>query len=205
MLPALLAAVGDAEVVIDPDPDATRSPWRCYREALERTPDDATHRVVVQDDATVSRNFRAALDAAVSARPDSVLALFHGGSPRENLSRLSLAKARGHVWARLNSRRWVPVVALVWPARLVCEVVCWVAEQNYPDAFRADDEIVGRALRALGEPVLACVPSLVQHDDVNPSLVSQRARAGRDPARVAAFWIGDDDPMLLDWGSGDAA
>lgn len=204
LLPALLAAIGDAEVVTDPEPDGRPHPWRTYREALDSTPDDATHRMILQDDITPCRNFPAALAAAVEARPGSVLALFHGGNPRENAPLLDRALAAGETWVRLNSRRWIPAVALVWPVRLVCPVVCWVEEQNYPGAFRADDEIIARALRALGEDVLACVPSIVQHEDVVPSVTGQRARGGVDRGRVAAHWIGDQDPLGLDWTAGAA-
>lgn len=205
MLGPLLARLGPAEVVTDPAPDDRASPWRTYNEALDRTPDDATHRCILQDDVTLPDRFREALDLAIASRPDNVLALFHGGSPRENLMSLQRAAASGATWVRLNSRRWVPAVALVWPKRLVCEIVCWVADQQFPPVYRADDEVLGRALRALGETALACVPSIVQHADEVPSLVGDRARAGRDPARVAAFWIGETDPVSIPWHSGDGA
>lgn len=206
LLDDLLAAVGDAVVVTDPEPQGAMNPWRTYRACLETAADlpDIGNVAVLQDDVTPCRRFRDALEAAVAARPNRVLALFHGGAPRENLSALARAHAAGETWVELNSHRWVPAVAVVWPIRLVCPVVCWVEEQDFPRGLRADDEILGRALRDLDEPVLACVPSIVQHEDAVPSLMGMRARAGGDPARVAAFWVGDADPLDLDWTAGAA-
>lgn len=206
LLPALLDAVGDAIVVTDPEPQGAANPWRCYAACLEAASDlpDVGTVAVLQDDVTPCAGFRDVLERAVAARPDRVLALFHGGAPRENLAGLARAWAAGETWVALNSRRWIPAVALVWPVRLVCPVVCWAAEQDFPRGFRADDEILSRALRALGEPVLACVPSIVEHDDRVPSLMGTRARGGEDRARVAAYWVGDNDPLDLDWTTGAA-
>ena len=50
--------------------------------------------------------------------------------------------------------------------------------------------------------MLACVPSIVQHEDIAPSVAGQKARAGVDDTRVAAHWIGDRDPLELDWNAG---
>lgn len=199
MAEALAARLPEAELVVDPEPDGVRNPWRTYREALDSTPAWATHRVIVQDDVTLCRRFGEALEAAVGAQPDRVIVLFHGGQPREDLIYLDRGIAAGRPLVELRSRRWVPVVANVYPARVVCPIVCWTVEQDWPQLFRADDEVIGRALRALNEPVLAAAPSLVQHEDVVPSLIGRRARAGEDPARVAHRFCGDADPMLLDW------
>ncbi len=206
LLPDLLLALGDAIVIPDIDPQGFPHPWRCYQACLEAASDlpHATHACILQDDVTPCRAFREALAAAVAARPDRVLVLFHGGAPRQNVLRLTRALASGETWVELAASPWVPAVAVVWPIRLVCPVVCWVEEQEYPRGFKADDEIIGRALRAFDETVLVCVPSIIQHEDVVPSLAGQKARGGADPNRVAAYWIGDGDPLELDWDSGAA-
>lgn len=186
-----LAAAAAAEIVYDPEPNSRfPSPWRTYRAALECTPADATHRLIIQDDVELCDGFSAAAAAAVASRPDSVLVLFHGGQPRVNVPALNRALATGNPWAVLDRAQWVPVVALVWPVRLIEPFLAFVDAQAWPPAFRADDEIVGRGLRALGEQPLACVPSLVQHPDVTPSLVGRRARGGADLGRVAAHYTG---------------
>lgn len=205
LLSGLLAAVPSATVVVDPDPNGPPSPWRSYAACLEAAADGGlTHALVVQDDVTLCYGFGSVLHEVVASRPARVLALWHGGQPRENLAAIDGAAARGEGWAAYRSRRWVPTVALVWPARLVCPAVCWASEQRWPERVRADDEIVGRALTALHEPVLISVPSLVQHDDTVPSLVGRRHKAGLDPARVAHRYIGGGDPLTIDWASGAA-
>lgn len=152
---------------------------------------------------TPCRDFAAAVHAAAASQSDHVLALFHGGQPRENMHILAAALHAGKAWARIGTLRWVPAVALVWPRDAIRPVLDWVEEQNYPVQFRADDEIIGRALRATGvREVLAAVPSIVQHDDVVPSLLGQRAKAGADTGRVAAHWVGDADAVRLPWEAG---
>lgn len=189
-----------AEVVRDPEPDGDRHPWRTYRLALERTPEWATHRLIVQDDALPCVSFPALLRAAVEAQPDRLLALCVCGRPTLCARDALAANARGDAWIVLRRNQWVPVIALVWPARLVRPALEWVAGQSWPREFYADDEIVGRIARGLGETVLATVPSLVQHEDVTPSLIGKRHRAGGDPGRVAALF--HPDPGLIDWSRG---
>lgn len=204
LIPALLARLRglDVEVVSDPEPDSYRNAWRCYRECLMTTPDDATHRVILQDDTTPCRDFKRALEEAILARPDRVLVLFHGGRPEENMMGLKLAWDRGHAWARLVSRRYVPVVAVVWPARLVCPLVCWVDEMQFPRGLTADDEIVMRALIAFDEWPLACVPSIVEHEDVVPKVHAETiVQRGQDPGRRAWLWA--LEAPRGHWDSGD--
>lgn len=196
---ALAGAIGDAEVVYDEDESGFPSPWRCYRVALERTPSWATHRLVVQDDATVCRNFAAAAELAVSAQPDGLVVFWHGGQPRENLLAIDRSLAAGCPWAPLNPQRWIPVVAVSWPADLIEPALEFVDEQGWPPQFRADDEIVGRIARHLGVDVCATVPSLVEHEDEVPSLVGKRTAHGRDKGRVAAHFIDAGDPLEISW------
>lgn len=211
LLPALLERLGDdAEVVTDPDPDAaTPSPWRCYRECLLRGLDLAdqgvTHLMVVQDDAHPCERFREAAGLAVEARPLNPLCLFVPGALRQAARRVQHS-AGSRAWVPLDRHLWVPVVALVWPVPLIAPTLEWVERRNWPEAFRADDEIVGRAMQALRQQVLASAPSLVQHPDLVPSLVGRRARAGRDAGRIAACFAGPDcDPVTgIDWHTGAA-
>jgi hypothetical protein len=188
--------------VWDPDPGGDPSAWRTYRAALERTPVGVSHRLVVQEDAEPCPGFVAAVGRAVRARPDRLLCFFHGGQPRENVRRIFAAARRGEAWAVLDPARWVPTVALFWPAGLVTEALAYVDAQSWPGRFRADDEIVGRFVRALDVRVLASVPSLVEHPDLVPSLLGRRAAGGRNPDRVACCWIGECDAASIDWETG---
>lgn len=166
------------------------------------TPDDATHRLIVQDDALLCDSFAEALTEAVESRPDHVLVLYHGGHPQENLPAINLAWARGDAWARLVSRRFLPVVAVVWPTRLVCPVACWVDAMQFPAGLTADDEILMRAMIAFDEWALACVPSLVQHENAVPKVHAESiVQRGDDPLRRAHLWT--QEPPRGHWGTGD--
>lgn len=208
IVPALVDAIGGhVEVVSDPAPDDPfPSPWRTYAHALERTPIRATHRVILQDDVFVCRDFARAVEDAVAARPDRLLSLFVAGAPAEHARAVRQACQADHPWCELDYMRWCPAVALVWPIRLIPACLEFVEAQRWPDAFRADDEIIGRFLRQARERPLATVPSLVEHPDVEPSLVGDRTAAGRDHGRVAACFIHPDcDPTSIDWAPGPGA
>ncbi|MFL5309675.1 MAG: hypothetical protein ACJ79H_04385 [Myxococcales bacterium] len=186
----LMRKLPGVDVVFDPEPDGFPSPWRTYRLALERTPPEATHRLVVQDDVVLCEGFVPAARHAARLRPDDVLVLWHGGQPRENLPALRAAGQTGSPFAPLSRARWVPAIANIWPVPVLRAFLAWAEEQGFPERLRADDEIIGRGLRGLGLQAYAVVPSLVEHPDVVPSLLGRRARAGHDKGRVAAVYTG---------------
>jgi hypothetical protein len=184
LIPQLVDRLGgNVEVVTDPDPDNPQaSPLRCYLECLRRTPAAATHRVVVQDDAYPADDFQARLAALVGERPDDMLALFvPGASPHRGVM----------MGARLVTS-WVPTVALVWPVARAAEFVAAEAEKvSTPRRPRTgDDGPVGKWATAGRVAVWAPVPSIVEHPDVEPSLIGRKAMAGRNRMRVAAFYDG---------------
>lgn len=192
-----------ASITWDPDPDGFPSAWRTYRHALESRPTGITNLGIIQDDATPCRGFTKAVSRAVRARPDRLIALFVSGQARDHAAELWAAGKRGDDWALLRSDRWFPAVATVWPVTLIEPFLAFVDEQNWPVQFRADDEIIGRFLRHARIDALATVPSLVQHDDMVPSLLGKRARYGDDPGRMVSCGVPDDcDPALIDWKQG---
>ena len=193
---------GEVEIVWDPEPEGVPSPWRTFRHLIETKPASATHRVQIQDDAVVCDGFRDAVLAAVAAQPARLLCLFVGGAPYPHARAVMEACRRDHAWAQLDYAYWCPVIGTVWPAALARELGPYVDAQEWPRTFRSDDEIVGRFIRGIGHRPLATVPSLVEHEDVHESLIGKRALAGADLARVAACYIGDGDPALIDWTAG---
>lgn len=124
-----------------------------------------------------------------------------GNPPRHRLA-VQKACERGSSWAELEYAHWLPAVAVGWPAWIAREFVAWVDAQNYPPRFVADDEIAGRFLRSRGIDPLATVPSLVDHDDVVPSIMSRRQRHGQDPGRRAFVYVDRDcdcNASSIDW------
>jgi hypothetical protein len=189
------------DVVSDPQPDGPRATWRTYRRALETTPSTASHRVIIQDDVELCRSFPTVLERAIAARPDRFLVLCVCGDPMPSKMAVLKAHQDGRTFAELNHDRWVPTIALVWPAAMIQPALEFVDAQPWPQAFKADDEIVMRIAVGLKIRPLATVPSLVEHPDRVESVKRKRkAFAGRDRGRVAALFMPDDvDPLELVW------
>jgi hypothetical protein len=186
----------------DPTPEERPSAWRTYRHALETAPPDATHRLIVQDDAAVCQHFEQAAQSAVAAtQPGSLLCLFVPGALHAHTSAIDAACMSDRTIALLPPGSWVPVVATCWPTEAIPAALEWVDAQGWPEGFNADDEIVGRLTRALALPVHATVPSLVDHPDDVVSIVGSRTPMfGANRDRVAHCYVGDDaDPRSITW------
>lgn len=182
----------DVEIVTDPDPDAKLpSPLRTYTLACKTTPDDATHRLVIQDDALPCQHFASKALAALGERPEDLVAFFAPGAAPHR-SAILRAIHKGETWARLHCL-WYPTVALCWPADLARAFAAWAEDElRKPggEPFRGDDGPVGEWCQRIGKrEVWATVPSLVQHPDVERSLIGRPNRAGANRARVAAAFI----------------
>lgn len=191
----------DVQVAVDPLPAGKPAAWRAYRLALESTPPDATHRLIVQDDAEPCADFALLLERAIAAEPDRLLVLCVCGLPAELARAVNLARHEGRAWAELRSPRWIPAIALLWPTPLIPEALDWIDRQTtWPRDFLADDEILMRTMAGLGETPLATVPSLVQHPDRVVSVIGKRKPLdGANPGRVAAWYDPAPDPLLVDY------
>lgn len=201
LLPSLIERLDvEPEIVGDPNPeDRFPSPWRTYRECLYAPPSSATHLLVLQDDVIPCRNLVAA--CALLARPDPVC-LFLGGAPVRTAVLAKKALARGERFVPVHRAEWVPVVAVLWPVEAAQACLDWTSVNRLPGDPnpRSDDAVVGSWARREKVAIWATVPSLVQHADVEPSLIGRRARAGRSLWRVAFSWIGEEqDPLQIDW------
>jgi len=184
------------EVVTDPDPDGQPSAIRCYLECLRRTPPEATHRLVLQDDVELARDFDARAAAAVAELPGDVIAFFvpkfalHGKWMRE-------AHEVGKRWCALpSSANWAPAVATCWPVELVGDFLDYATAHVARRRARGlhttgDDPVIGAWKRARSRTIWATVPSLVQHPDVGYSLVKLRDYNGQNLARRAAVFADD--------------
>lgn len=176
-------------LIPDPDPDsAVRSPLRTYRACLEAVRQDATHLVVIQDDAMPVDRFSSRLRVAVEERPADVLVLFMPGAGAHRGAMLRAAH-QGQRWTRVP-RTWLPLVAVAWPVELAADFLRWMNGNGYADTnrHRADDGVAGRWAAKRRVTAWATVPSLVQHPDTSPSLIGRRHASGRNQARVAAVF-----------------
>lgn len=165
----------------DPDPTGPAWAWRTYREALLRTPEDCTHRVVIQDDALPVVNLEAAVAAQVADCPCRVLVLFVSGQARHTVNDMYTADREGESFCRLNLRdHFIPAVAVVWPREFCLPVVEWADKRKWnANALRSDDAILREAAHSLGLEVWVTVPSLVDHVDDVPSVMVGGVRGGK--------------------------
>lgn len=185
LIEPLVARLGPCEVVTDPDPDSpVRSALRTYLLCLSQTPDEATHRLIVQDDAWPCDDFRARAEAAIAEHPDELTALFVPGVGAPG-DAVKLAVRRSQPFTRLPVA-WTPTVALSWPAAHARAFVEFAATA-FDHRHQGDDGPVGKYRREAAVHCWAPVPSLVEHPDVEPSLFRRMpGQAGRNRARIAA-------------------
>ncbi len=186
-------------MISDPDPeDRLSSPWRTYRECLSSPPEGVSHLLVLQDDVLPCRHLLPVCARVARGVP---VCLFLGGAPVRTAVEASRAHRRGERFVSVHAESYVPVVAVLWPVEVAERCLQWTMVNRLPGdpRPRSDDAVIGRWARIEREEIVATVPSLVQHPDVEPSLIGRKARAGRSPWRVAHLWIGDEDPLLIEW------
>lgn len=198
----LLLQLPAAEVIEDGDDPP--NPWRGYLRCLTDLPAEG-HVAVLQDDTVACRNLAPALELIAAAHPATPVSLFlskNGKVKRTyNLAGLRHGKSR---YVQVHPADLVHAVAVLWPVGKAREFVDWIAEN--PKRIRAgqistsDDAHMTRWMQLTGQTFLCTIPSIVDHPDDVPSIVNQgREKDGKDTGRCAAYWIGDDDPLDLDW------
>ena len=180
-------------IVWDRINDRHETGLRCLQAGLDS---EATHWVVVQDDALVCRDFAAGVAAATSVSGDRLVGLYIGNFRTEttDLQRKVLsARAARSAWLAMPGPWWG--VGIVVPTVHLPALTEWYAAsdvQNY-------DRRIERWARQAGVECWYTNPSLVQHrhGDTNPSLVSPDRSSTR---RRAQWFIGEDVSALdIDW------
>ena len=174
----------------DPEPEGKRSPLRTYLECLRRTPADATHRLIVQDDTRPVRDFHARASAALERAPEGLTAFYVSGAFPQRTKQMRKAIADGEPFIRLWKPGYVPTVATAWTPALIEAFLEWLPSYYFPNPTR-DDGAVGTWAKKAGILTHATAPCLVQHPDEEPALMGRRPRAGANRARVAAVFVDD--------------
>lgn len=185
-------------VVEDPDPHGKlRIAWRTYHACMSASLPEARWRVILQDDVEVCPGFLEVLPRALQEVEGHPVTLFVPRTLRQGTVNLYRACNGDYSWCKLELREWVPVVALAWPEEIIPKFLTWAAERRFPPTVnRADDAVVGRFQRETRTQFLATVPSLVEHPDVEPSLVSNYVPK---KGRRASCYVGDE-ALTIDWG-----
>jgi hypothetical protein len=156
---------------------------------LARDP-DATHHIVIQDDAIVTRDLIPALTKALEYIPHRVLVSPFMGTRRPAVQKIERivrhAEQVDASWIALGPLNWG--VAILTPVDHIEEMLAWGGKQKYPNY----DKRIGQFYRrAYPWPTWYTWPNLVDHRDV-PSLI------GHGPGRVAHQFPGVE-ASALDW------
>ncbi|QXJ22303.1 hypothetical protein AGRA3207_003286 [Actinomadura graeca] len=182
-------------IAVDPEPDAPPATLRTSLRAWKAIADDATHHLVVQDDAVLCQDFPSRLAAVVESRPEAPLALFTDwGSRTAHMARL----------AALAGASWAEAVDVVAPAHSMVLLAGLAREfaahaEAAAASGAADDAVVlGEFLAGRGLTVHACVPNIVDHSCV-PSLLGHDLLMG--VRRSVCFADGDDGAPAPWWSS----
>jgi hypothetical protein len=195
--------VEQLEAALDPDAvvfDARNDRWDTGRRALGAYREGASHVLVVQDDAILSRDLPEAAARCAELAGDRPVSFYTGGT-RPNQKKIVPAARRAH---RLGAS-WIAGIGPWWgvavmvPVAHVPDVISWgdsnsVTQNNY------DLRIAGFYQEAQ-IPCWYSFPSLVDHRSAfeSPSLVP-----GRDGLNRRALWfIGENrSGTEIDWGAG---
>ncbi|MFF1381498.1 hypothetical protein [Streptomyces sp. NPDC058308] len=179
----------DISVVLDPEPDGPPNALRAARLAWAAVSPDATHHLVLQDDALPAERFLERLHHLVAARPEAALSLFTEWGSRSSYA-LRIAAMLGHDLAPVVDD-YVPCVALVLPAEVARGFDEYV--QAKIEAEQPDDLALLHYLTDQGTPTLVPVAQLVDHDN-GPSLVGNSVHG---PRRAACLVPPQHAPLPL--------
>lgn len=177
------------------------SPWAGYMLCMEKLP-RCSHVLILQDDVELADNFAAGVKQIAAAKPDVPVCLFLAKLPRDASARAQRALRMNVRYIDLSYRGFLPVVAVLWPRHKLVEFREWASENpRLPGVGatdpRSDDAMGGRWKMIERQRVVACVPSIVQHPDTEPSTIGRRNMGGRDRGRTAMLFT--DDATAYAW------
>lgn len=196
MLETLAEQLHPEVVEVDTSTDRSEArEWNVHAGAIQaalNSADDATHLVLLQDDARPVPDFRAHAAAAITAQPDAIVSFYLGTDHRHQLQHLVTRATRhadqiGAAWIR--SRMLHHGVAVAYPLAVLPELLTWCATRSQPY-----DNRVGLFARQASIPVMYTWPSLVDHDDSAPVILGRDRPAPRRAHRVGvpASWRADE-------------
>lgn len=187
-----LSAELELPIVWDRVNDRHETGLRCLEAGIGS---DATHWLILQDDAVVCRDLIAGIEAAVAISGPRVVGLYVGNTRPQTgrVERLiASVRANGSSWLKAPGPWWG--VGIVIPVPYLPDLVDRFAsstEENY-------DRRIEKWVERTGVGCWYTVPSLVdhRHGEENPSLVAGRGADGRR----ARYFIGTDKSALsIDW------
>lgn len=179
-------------IVWDRVQDRHETGLRCLEAGLNS---DATHHVVIQDDAIACKDLLAGLERAVEVSQDRMVGLYVG-----NLTPHAVRADHAVRTAQAAGRAWLAMPGPYWGVGIVVPTVhleSLVASYRKSQEKNYDRRIERWATRAKIE-CWYTMPSLVEHRSgpENPSLVPKRT----SQTRTARWFIGEGSSALdVDW------
>ena len=179
----LARTLGGCPAVLDPLPEGPTSSRRTVRAAWARAPAEATHLLVVQDDAIAAAWTMEEARQLATLFPHAAVSLFSEWATRS----ASLARTSCLVGATVVPvcDPFTPSVALMMPRQLADD---FAADDRWPDQ-QDDDKALARFLHEREVPAYLSVPNLTDHGDLPSLVISDPVRGEfmRPLRRSAAF------------------
>lgn len=182
----------DCDVTLDRINDRHETGLRCLAAGFDT---DATHLVIVQDDAIVCGDFLAGLEQAVEFSEDRIVGLYVGNvrpETKQTTAKLAEALESGRSWLAMPGPWWgVGIIIPTAHLPSLYEHYWRSRDQNY-------DRRIERWATAAKVECWYTVPSLVDHraGEENPSLVPNRTGLNR----CARVFLGAERSALdVDW------
>ena len=149
-------------------------PWSGYKRCLTDIPSEVRHLLVVQDDAIPVAGFAAAVGRIAERHPNDPVCLFMGALPASTATLVRRAKPDVR-YVPLMPAAFMPLICVLWPADVARSFLTWT--ETARGMSRGDDNNAGRWYRSCSrrQQVWVTVPSLVRHDDGQPSVKGGRA------------------------------
>lgn len=197
-MPYLLSKLGEETPIVW---DEKSDRWDTGRRSMLAYNPEATHHVVVQDDALVCEDFIAGATKALAAVPSDYPVAFYTGRvrpSRELVQRLvNKAKNAHSTWIEWDGPMWGVAVAI--PTHQIQPMIEWCDRPAQHNILNYDLRMA-RYFMSRRIPCWYSYPSLVSHrtGDGEPSLVVGR---GNSDSRVAHTFIGETASALnVEWG-----
>lgn len=172
--------------------------WATGRRAWELRDKTADWHIVLQDDAIVCEDFRAAAPRALAQRAGYGMVSFYTGTgrprQREVQTKLAAASARGQSWWSTNELYWGVAVAL--PVNTLPKMLHWCSN-SARRMYNYDTRISEYYRKGKNWRCWYTVPSLVDHLDED-SLVGHGPERN-DKSRRAHNYVGNSSALVIDW------
>ena len=181
--PAVLAVDPGGEIGPEGTWRAAREGWLCWHNGmvdLYEEAQTASHIVVLQDDVLPCDDFVPRVKAALDEEPWAVVTFFSRNR------KVQESAVRGKRWATIPASQFLMAQAVAIPLEWVQGFVDFA---DYCDPVLGDDARIKRWCREARRPIMATVPSLVEHAEVASCI------KGRSTRRQARLFAGRSRPF----------